>query len=341
MKYRIQFKPYKRKFIQPVRLGTAYSAQRVGAIVRLQDEAGKFGYGEMAPLPHFATESLPEALHFCQNLGGETEDSQIKVIPKSLPCVRFAFESAQTMAAQGAIRIEVNPPLRTAALLPSGKQAIDQVIRLAEEGFTTFKWKMGVDVFDSEEKIFHRLVTALPPSGRGRLRLDANGILDQWQAKRWLELLRGCDKIEFLEQPLPVESLGRMRDLAETHSTAIALDESATGLHSLKDLVANDWRGPLVVKTSMVGSPKAFLKWSSNCPCPLIFSSAFETAIGFQAGLKLAAEAGNTDFALGFGTNRLFRRRWSIPAWEWPGTEPGFVNSGRFYANLESVECSN
>ncbi len=303
MKYRIHFKPYNRKFIHPVRLGTVFSTQREGAIVRVQNQAGKFGYGEIAPLLHFGTESLSQALHFCQNLDGEIEESRINEIPESLPCVRFALESARNMAAQGANRIEVKTSLRAAALLPSGNQAIDQVIRLAEEGFTIFKWKIGVDAFDSEKQTFHRLLTALPSGGR--LRLDANGILDQWQAKRWLELLQGCDKIEFLEQPLPVECLQQMRGLAETHSTSIALDESTAGLNNLKDLVANDWKGPLVVKTSLVSSPEAFLKWSANCPCPLVFSSTFETAIGFQAGLKLAAEAGNSNFALGFGTNRF------------------------------------
>ncbi len=305
MDYRIQFKPYRRKFVRPMRLGTTYFREREGGIVRLVNETGNSGFGECAPLPGFLTENLEDATTYCRELGDQVREDQIEKIPATLPCLRFAIESAQMMADSSGLSVSKGKLLKTAALLISGDDVIDGLIRLSEEGFTTFKWKIGVEDMRSEEKMFHRIIDALPPGGR--LRLDANGGLNELEAARWLELLDGCGFVEFLEQPLPVECLDRMRKLAETHSTAIALDELAAGLGSLKQLVASGWNGPLVVKTSIVGSPKAFLDWSVTCPNPLAFSSGFETAIGFQAGLFLASKAEDSDRALGFGTNRFFQ----------------------------------
>ncbi len=304
MKYRIQYRPYRRKFIRPMRLGTTFSSERRGAIVRLLNESGNAGFGECAPLPGFAVESLEEAINYCHSFGNEITEKQIEGIPEIFPCLRYAIESAQIMADSGLSKTTQRKLLPTATLLPVDKDVIEHLARLTEEGFTTFKWKIGVDDFTSEEKIFHRISTALPSGGR--LRLDANGILDKGQTKSWLELLDGCDRIEFLEQPLPAECFEQMRKLADSYSTAIALDESAAGLKSLKNVVGNGWAGPLVIKPSIVGSPTAFLQWSANCSCPLVFSSGFETAIGFQTGLELAMEARNCDFALGFGTNGFF-----------------------------------
>ena len=92
MKYRIQFKPYKRKFIRPVRLGKNFYDEREGAVIFLSNESGKSGFGEITPLPGFATETLEEALRFCGSLDGEIDDRIIEEIPDSLPCVKFALE---------------------------------------------------------------------------------------------------------------------------------------------------------------------------------------------------------------------------------------------------------
>ena len=80
-------------------------------------------------------------------------------------------------------------PIVTTALLPTGPDVMESLNRLVEEGFSRFKWKIGVEDFRFEEKKFHLIAASLPT--KGRLRLDANGCLDESRAKRWLELLEG------------------------------------------------------------------------------------------------------------------------------------------------------
>lgn len=272
----LQFKPYSRTFSRPWVLRGKLWEKREGLVLRLESGNGRVGWGEVAPLPAFGTETVDEARDV---LGAFSKSRDVSLL-KDFPCVQFGLSSAL------ASRQDAFPGERTlevAAFLPQGAEALEVVSRGVTDGFQTFKWKVGP--LDSETKgLFREIIKRLPESGK--LRLDANGLLTEPEARAWLELCEGAP-VEFFEQPLSV--LEHMQKLAETYSTPLALDESATTLAQCKEAVAQGWEGLFVIKPSTIGDWGAFCAWHATVPGCCVYSTAFETAVGATAGLRLAA----------------------------------------------------
>ena len=307
MHYRLNFKSYCRSLSIPLRTANGVWTERRGVLVRIEAvDTGCVGFGEVAPLSDFGTESMRTAVDFFSQLGEDIDDATIESIPSELLCCRYALESARD-----ALRKHKSSPrlkaLDVAALLPAGKAALDCLDMFMAAGYRVFKWKIGVEPLAVEMDVFKCLVARLPQAVC--LRLDANGSLTESSAREWMaSLLKfGAGKIEFLEQPLPRGEEERMFALAEDFPISLALDESVTGFEDLKCLVNKGWRGVLVVKPSLLGKLEAFRQWRKQCPCPLVYSSAFETAVGVESGLGLAATDPVYHRALGFGTLIYFK----------------------------------
>jgi O-succinylbenzoate synthase len=237
----------------------------------------------------------------------------IFTIPDNLPACQFAFESS-THA--GGFRLcsrdfqspDANLDLTYSGLLSAGKLALNQWNSLWEQGYKTFKWKIAVDDINRELEIFDLLISSLPNSAK--LRLDANGGLSYQQAELWL---KNCDqflpKIEFIEQPLPADKFREMRELSNLYSTPIALDESIANLQQLESCFQQGWGGIFVIKPAIVGSPFRLKEFCKKHQIDVVFSSVFETEIGRQAALQLAAELSTNNRAVGFGINHLFKEQ--------------------------------
>jgi o-succinylbenzoate synthase len=309
-RYRVKVESYGRPFRQPLHTSHGIWAVREGAIVTLTDADGAIGQGEIAPLHWFGTESLGAAIEFCAGLQGEITTEQIFGIPNRFPCCQFAFESAIAKpphapplkrGARGDQDPDHSPKI--AALLPTGKSAIDQWHTHYDRGHRTFKWKIGVSPIDHEIRWFQALHQQLPPDAQ--LRLDANAGLSLDVAKRWLEAFDQYP-IEYLEQPLAVDQFAAMQTLSETAATPIALDESIANLQSLRDCYDRGWNGIYVIKPAIVGSPQRLQQFLQENSIEVVFSSVFETEIGYAAGLRLADQLG-CNRALGYGTNHWWQ----------------------------------
>jgi len=297
---RFEWRSYVRPFARP--LLTAYGEwqYRAGILIRLTAENERVGYGEIAPMPWFGSETLEQALAWCGQLPSTLDESAIFSIPDTLPCCQFGLESAWTM-----ILADFSPPFfPMCALLSTGERALSEWAPLWRSGYRTFKWKIAVAEPERELDWFAQLHTQLP--AETRLRLDANGGLTLPAAEQWLVV---CDRlsIEYLEQPLPPDQLDEMLILQKDHSTAIALDESVATLAQLQACLDHGWQGVVVIKPAIAGSPTKLRHLCQTYNPDLVFSSAFETAIGRQAGLHLAATLNHRDRALGYGTSQWFR----------------------------------
>jgi o-succinylbenzoate synthase len=337
--YRVEVTPYARPFRQPLQTSHGVWAVREGAIVTLTAADGSIGQGEIATLEWFGTESLGEAIGFCAGLNGWITTEQIFGIPDRFPCCQFGFESAiEGLSACGNVgdppfdKLTASPksPLKRgtlnsshvppflrgargdqdskrspsiAALLPTGKAATHSWQTHHDRGDRTFKWKIGVHPIDDEIQWFHALHQQLPHDCQ--LRLDANAGLSLDAAKRWLETFEQYP-IEYLEQPLPVEQFAAMQTLGETYGTPIALDESIANLQSLQDCYDRGWEGIYVIKPAIVGSPRKLQGFLQCHTLDVVFSSVFETEVGYAAGLRLADRIGY-DRALGYGTNHWWQ----------------------------------
>ena len=292
MKYRFEYLPYRRKFTRPLATARGLWEYREGLVIRLETEDGNYGFGEVAPVPWFGTETLDGAFDWCKGQG-EWIDLR-NSLPVDLPCCQWAVFSAQSA-------IEEEPLKRVfpVAGLVTGPRVFEEK---QVAGFQTFKLKIGVANPEVEQAQVDGLVSELEDGQC--LRLDANGGLSERDFKSWLDFLEG-KPIDYLEQPLEVSLENRMLELVEPYSTSLALDESVTGLDSLKRW--ENWPGVLVVKPSLLG-------WVEENNLPrMTGSSVFETAFGFEASLQFLARHQKTDTAIGYDTNALLEKDgWSI-----------------------------
>ncbi len=309
MQYQLQIYPYKRNFKQPFKTSHGIWDVREGIILQLTSETGEIGLGEIAPLSWFGSETLLEALDFCHQLPKEITAETIFSIPDNLPSCKFAFESAweniQQVPVEG--KEELKTPNFYSALLPEGNAALEIWQQLWQEGYRTFKWKIGISSIPKELQIFQQLVKALPREIN--LRLDANGGLTFEEAKQWLKICENLKIIEFIEQPLPVDKFPEMFDLSNSYSTLIALDESVANLSKMQQYYQEGWQGIFVIKPAIFGSRAELCNFCQNYPIDAVFSSVFETKIGRKAALQLATKLQPNlvkNRAFGFGISHLF-----------------------------------
>ena len=327
MIYQFSFRYFSQKFTKPMITNHGIWEIRESIIIRLIDEKDQITWGEISPISWFGSETIEQALDFCRQLPKEITKEIIFAIPDKLPACQFAFESSTH---PGGFRLcsRVSVPeasfqspgtnLTYSGLLPAGKLALNQWSNLWEQGYKTFKWKIGVNEINQELEIFDLLISSLPTSAK--LRLDANGGLTYQQAKLWLEK---CDqfspKIEFIEQPLSVDKFTEMQELSNLYLTPIALDESIANLHQLESCFQQGWRGIFVIKPGIFGSPSQLREFCKQHQIDIVFSSVFETEIGRQASLQLAAELSTNNRAVGFGINHFFQQQeanWLESLWK-------------------------
>ncbi|NET54862.1 MAG: o-succinylbenzoate synthase [Symploca sp. SIO2E6] len=361
MLYKFDFRPYRRPFVRPLATSHGNWEVREGIILRLTDETGKTGWGEIAPISWFGSETLEQALDFCQQLPPQITTTDIFSIPAILPACQFGFESAWEWYGRQEAEPTPNPsqegnrrqnppltpprretggrrqegrvkPCRDVAcnvstgwdltgvsmpdlvlpdfckkfsyLLPAGKSALSAWQTPWQQGYRTFKWKIGVTAMATELKLFNQLLQELPPSAQ--LRLDANGGLSEPIAHQWLKAAEEVGIVEFVEQPLPPEQFDLMLKMAHQYKTPLALDESVATLNQLEVAYQGGWRGIFVIKPAIAGSPQRLRELCQVYQLDTVFSSALATAISTQAALQLAAELSNPQRAVGFGVNHWF-----------------------------------
>lgn len=325
MPYQFQFRRYQQRFVKSLTTSHGTWDIREGIILRLTDETGKIGWGEIAPMSWFGSETLEEAGEFCRRLPEEITEEMIFSIPDELPACQFGFESAAWNLGTGDNSQSLIPhpqSLTYSALLSAGETVLRSWQSLWEQKYRTFKWKIGVYPIAKELEIFELLTQTLPASAK--LRLDANGGLKLKEAKLWLEI---CDnikandqlsvEIEFIEQPLSVDQFEAMLELSHEYQTAIALDESVATLNQLTTCFKQGWRGIFVIKPAIVGSPSRLRQFCQLHKIDAVFSSVFETAIGRQAALQLSAELSQGNRAVGFGVNHWFAEEETLPEDLW------------------------
>lgn len=318
--FQFEYFPYQRPFQRPLQTHHGVWTVREGIIVRLTDANDNIGLGEIAPIPWFGSETLEQALEFCQQLPEKISEADIWAIPEQLPACQFGFESGLTqILAESPL---TNQPLKTLSthsdnntvtdshlpsqfcgLLPSGKTALEIWETLWKQGYQTLKWKIAVNPIQEELAILQALILALPNSAK--LRLDANGGLTLETAKQWLNTCEAYPNLEFIEQPLAKHQFGEMLALSQSYSTAIALDESVAQLTDLETCHRNGWRSIFVIKPSIIGSPRRLRNFCQQHTLDLVFSSSFETEVGRFSTLRLAQDLANPCRALGFGITHI------------------------------------
>lgn len=302
MTYRFAYRRFALPLRVAVRTAHGVMTQREGVYVRLESEDGWVGYGEAAPLAGFGRETVAADEAWCTRLGATPGAEELAAVPPELGCLARALEVARDLG-EAAVK---HPYLPVAALLPAGRTALAKVGPLAEVGFRTFKWKVGVADPADELALLADLLGRLPAGAK--VRLDANGAWDRRTTERWLE--RCADwPVEYIEQPIAADARAAedlLLGLAADYPTPLALDESLVGAGDVQRWLEAGWPGVFVVKPSLIGGLEACLDALARASAKVVFSSALETRLGAHGALRAAFAWPGETRALGFGVWPLF-----------------------------------
>lgn len=234
---------------------------------------GEFGWGEFSPfLEYEADECVPWL------------QSAISAATKSTPKL---FRK----------KIKVNgtiPAINEPAILENIVKSFD--------GVNTFKVKVGDNLTEDIARI--AMVRSLKP--KAKIRIDVNG---NWSVETAITNLRAMyeniGEIEYVEQPCStIDELKRLKDQVKI-PVKIAGDEI---LRKAKDPLKLDLSGAvdiLVLKVQPLGGIDRAIEIAESYGVPVVVSSALESAVGINYGLKLAGSIENLDFDCGLATGAL------------------------------------
>ncbi|MGE9296354.1 MAG: o-succinylbenzoate synthase [Puniceicoccales bacterium] len=282
----LEFRRYARRFRQPLRTAHGEWATREGVVVRLATDNGRVGYGEAAPVPGFSRETVDEHVARLDLHQNGFSMQRMAEISQGQPSLGWALECALAQLVR-----QDSPPASTiaiAGLLPAGAAALEAIANETGTGRRVFKWKIGVASASEEISLADTLLSQLPRDAK--LRLDANGGLGS-SFGEWLDWCAvNRERIDYLEQPLAPGYEAAMLERGIAAGVPIALDESIAGIDQLIALSGQFPAAVLVVKPSLLGSLWRFLEWrQEHGDRRVVYSSCFETAVGFKAVWELAA----------------------------------------------------
>lgn len=335
-RWQLRVRQYGRPFCQPLRTHHGPWQTRTGLILRLMAPTGAVGWGEVAPIPWFGTETLGTALAYLQKLGTQPRLADLQTTPDTLPACQFGLQSA---IAQTQTPVPPIPPLDTAqvcALLPAGTAALRHWPALWAAGHRAFKLKIGLSPPPQEQAVLAQLIASLPATAQ--LRLDANGGLTRAEAVQWLCHCQHLgDQIAFLEQPLPPEQWRELQRLGDRFGPLVALDESVATVAQLAQVCTAGWPGTVVIKPAIAGSPQRLQTLYQRYDLQGVFSASLCTNIGRNAALAIAARLDPTrKHALGFGVGQWFQDDWDALS----AAELWATNDQRLSAPGPALPCS-
>lgn len=319
---RISLYRYRLPLTAPLSLGPTTIRFREGALVRVETDRGYTGWGDVAPLPGFSTETLAEA---CRQIRDAAPNLVGRTLPmdwgRALPemiahpggaplaaSVRFGME--QALAATIADRrddslaqVFSDAPRATVSLnaLLTGSPAHvrAKARRVRTQGYRAAKLKVGRRDMDTEIAVVRSLYDLW--DGTVALRLDANRAWALDEARAFAEGIAGIP-IAYIEEPLADPR--QLPELAATTALPIALDESMQD-GTVQALADHSYARATVLKPTLMGG--LWTAWqraqeAQRLGMTPVLSAAYESGVGMQALVALAASL--SDVPAGLDTYR-------------------------------------
>ncbi len=332
-------RPMRLQFARTMRTALGAFRDREIVLFELRDAEGLRGWGEASPWPGFGTESPADALASLQEVAGRLagadidpeEHSDSSASLRERPAARAAIEGAiQDLAARQedrslrdrlAARIETGAagsPLSrvpvSALLAGESPQEIASEAALARDaGFRVAKLKLGAGSLEFDLARLRAARAVLGPDFV--LRGDANGA---WSAAEALVALAGCAELglEYVEQPVAASDLRGLAYLRGRTPVQIAADESiATQAMALR-LIDESLVDVVVLKPALLGGSSRALEIAARARragIGVVFTHAFESAVGARHALHCAAAWGDRERAHGLVTRGLFEQDVAAP----------------------------
>ncbi len=159
-----------------------------------------------------------------------------------------------------------------------------------KEGFTVLKLKVGTDA-ESDGANVRAVRDTVGPDVR--IRVDAN---QGWTAREAVRIIRGWEDagldIEFVEQPVPAQSLDALASVTQHVDTPVMADESVFGLRDLSAVIergAADLVNVKLAKCGGLSNARTMLSFAAAHGVGTIVGSMMEGPIGVGAAASLVA----------------------------------------------------
>lgn len=234
---------------------------------------GEFGWGEFSPFLEYGAD---ECVPWLQSAIA----AATKVTPKLF---------REKIKVNGTIPALNNPA------------QIEEIVK-SYEGVNTFKVKVGDNLSEDIARIA-RLRTLKP---KAKIRIDVNG---NWSVETAVTNLRAIyeniGEIEYVEQPCStIDELKRLKDQVKI-PLKIAGDEILRKAMDPMSLDLSDAVDILVLKVQPLGGIDRATEIAKHYGLPVVISSALESAVGINYGLKLAGSIENLELDCGLATGAL------------------------------------
>ena len=318
--------PYHIPLTTPFATAAGEIALRNGWIVQIEDDAGRVGQGEWAPLPGWSADvtqdgarAVRDALELLQAAAQSTEtDALIRQIPGMFPgrpAMIFALETALLDLAAQASRqplfrqLNAHAPAKVSlnAVLPLGelKQTVETAARRVGEGYRTLKLKIRGP---QDEALLVALRARLGDDVV--LRLDANGA---WDLPTAVAVMRQFEPygIAYVEQPLPPGDYQALAELRREAGIAVAVDESVSDMTSVKQLLEQEAMDVIILKPMIQGGLLACMEMArlaAEAGVAVVITTTLDTVVGRVAAAHLAAACGTPELAHGLATGGFLAR---------------------------------
>jgi o-succinylbenzoate synthase len=305
--------PYALPFREPYVTARGRLDGREMVLLRLHSDDGLVGLGEAVPLSLRGGARLAHVVDELEGLGERDSLDEAALRGDALGLSAPARCAALTAlldlrgrraAAEGSTAAAAGEAVECNATLVAGEpEAVAaEATRWAEDGFSTFKLKLGTG------DDFGQVLAVREAVGpRAHIRVDANAAWDIETAKRTLKALEPLE-VELAEQP--VATLEEAAEVAASTSIPIAGDESVESRNDAERAVAMSACALTGVKLSKVGGPEAAIEIAEVLPAYV--SSALDGPVGIAAAAQVAQTLDATDrgegmaLAHGLATQRLF-----------------------------------
>ena len=229
-------------------------------IVEMRDGEGRSGWGEGHISPGYSHETVDGGWAFCRAqaaraLGRPVAEAKVALIAgiDASPVASTALITALEML-EGSPLLRLDAASRIPLLTPlhgTSEDAIhEEVERRLEEGFRTFKVKVGKDALGDLERV--RLVQRAL-AGRATIRLDANRGFSRADGCSFAAALEP-EGIELFEQPCAADDWAANAAVAQTSAVPVMLDESVYAMADIERAAALQGVGLIKLKLKKLGS---------------------------------------------------------------------------------------
>ncbi len=317
--------------------------------LKLTDDRGVFGIGEVAPIDGLSPENPNDAFEFLKTLKNNLKNDQLPTseeevyttvanhVPDDYPSIRFGLEIAMLDMLNGGIKhifssdlSKIQIPINGLIWMGDEDFIQEQIKEKLDAGFSCIKFKIGAMDFDTELKIIKCLRKV---SDDLVIRLDANGA---FQTNEVLFKLKELSKfnIHSIEQPIMPFQPEAMEIICGKSEVPIALDEELIRVESSKDrlnLLQDLKPQYLVLKPALHGAFSSVAEWIDLAQMHGIgwwITSYLESNIGLNAIAQFTSRYPFNKEYHGLGTGELYHN--NIPS-------PIQIDQGYFtYAGLNT-----